>query len=54
VGNLTTCNAVLIGIDPGLHKVDKEGHTALHLACLKGHEEVVKYLCVNSADLEAW
>ena len=31
-----------------------DGHTALHLACLNGHFQVVNYLCTCGADLEAW
>jgi len=45
-GNSTACNADLFGSNPGLDKMDKENHTVLHLACLNGHEEVAKYLCV--------
>ena len=33
---------------------DNDEHTALHLACINGHLEVVKYLCAHGADLEAW
>ena len=52
--NLTTCSTNFNGIDPGINLMDREGHTALHLASLNGHEEVIKYLCANGADLEAW
>ena len=37
-----------------LNVTDKDGHTALHLACLNGHLPVVKHLCAINADLEAW
>ena len=33
---------------------DNDDHTALHLACIHGHLEVVKYLCKHDAYLEAW
>jgi len=54
VGNLMLCNAGIDDCQPGLNVMDKEGHTALHLACLNGCEAVVKYLCACNADLEAW
>ena len=37
-----------------LNIADCDGHTALHLACLNGHFQVVSYLCMCGADLEAW
>ena len=37
-----------------LNIADYDGHTALHLACLNGHFQVVSYLCNCGADLEAW
>ena len=52
--NVMTCNSETDGPNSGLNIADKDGHTALHLACLNGHEDVVKYLCACSADIEAW
>ena len=37
-----------------LNIADCAGHTALHLACLNGHLQVVNYLCACGTDLEAW
>ena len=37
-----------------LNATDKDGHTALHLACLNGHLPVAKHLCAINADLEGW
>ena len=36
-----------------LNAADYNDHTALHLACLNGHFQVVSYLCASGADLEA-
>jgi len=54
VGNLVLSDNGIDDLEPGLNVMDKEGHTALHLACLNGHETVVKYLCACNTDLEAW
>ena len=53
-GSVTICVTETVGPNSGLNIMDKEGHTALHLACLNGHDTVVKYLCASSADMEAW
>ena len=37
-----------------LNLLDKDGHAALHLACLNGHLSVVDYLCSSGADREKW
>ena len=48
INNQITCHS------SDLNATDKDGHTALHLACLNGHLPVVKHLCAINADLEAW
>ena len=53
-GNMMMCSSDTDGPNSGLNIVDKDGYTALHLACLNGHDSVVKYLCTCNADLEAW
>ena len=37
-----------------LNTADNDGHTALHLACLNGHFQVVSYLYTCGANLETW
>ena len=41
-------------VDYNLNLVDNDGYTALHLASLNGHLQVVNYLCTSGAELEAW
>ena len=41
-------------VDSDLNLVDNDGYTALHLACLNGHLQVVNYLCTSGTELEAW
>ena len=53
-GNMPIGNSDTDGPNSSLNKMDKRGHTALHLACLNSHDTVVKYLCASGADLEAW
>ena len=36
-----------------LNAADNNDRTALHLACLNGHFQIVSYLCSSGANLEA-
>ena len=36
-----------------LNAADDDDRTALHLACLNGHFQIVTYLCISGANLEA-
>ena len=38
--------------ETALDKVDCDGHTAIHLACLHGHLQVVDYLRTCGANLK--
>lgn len=38
----------MAGVD--LSQADFSGRTALHIACLHGHKEIVEYLLQNSVD----
>ena len=49
---LARCEELLHGGE-GVDAVDEEGHTALHLACDRGHLEIARSLLQRGAPLEA-
>ncbi|XP_012362144.1 POTE ankyrin domain family member A [Nomascus leucogenys] len=50
-GKVPRVELILMLRDPGLDKRDKKKRTALHLACAKGHPEVVKLLLHRNCQL---
>uniref|UniRef100_A0A8I5UGV0 Uncharacterized protein n=1 Tax=Pongo abelii TaxID=9601 RepID=A0A8I5UGV0_PONAB len=50
-GTVPRVELILMLRNPGLDKRDKKKRTALHLACAKGHSEVVKLLLHRSCQL---
>jgi len=43
---------ILLDLNCHIHQITSDGNSALHIACSRGNEEVVRFLCENKADIE--